>query len=76
MQHLQSTPPHVGSYQGLIFGLDPLKVEHAKMIVDEPQHHTALRRALAFRTLAEARGKTVNSNRLILMTLKQTEGSA
>ena len=60
----------------LIFGLDPLRIDHAQIIVDTPQNHPALRRALAFRTLKEARGETVNSNRLILSALSQVGDSA
>ena len=60
----------------LIFGLDPLRLDHAQIIIDTPQNHSALRRALAFRTLKEARGETVNSKRLILSALTSVEGTA
>ncbi|MBU2867838.1 hypothetical protein [Pacificibacter marinus] len=62
--------------EDLIFGLDPLRIDHAQIIVATPQNHPALRRALAFRTLKEARGETVNSQRLILSALTQVEGTA
>jgi hypothetical protein len=60
----------------LIFGLDPLRIDHAQIIIASPHNHPALRRALAFRTLKEARGETVNSKRLILSALSQVEGTA
>jgi hypothetical protein len=60
----------------LIFGLDPLRIDHAQIILGAPHNHPALRRALAFRTLKEARGETVNSKRLILSALSQVEGTA
>ncbi|SEL23994.1 hypothetical protein [Pacificibacter marinus] len=60
----------------LIFGLDPLRIDHAQIIVGAPHNHPALRRALAFRTLKEARGETVNSKRLILSALTSVEGTA
>ena len=60
----------------LIFGLDPLRLDHAQIILGAPHNHPALRRALAFRTLKEARGETVNSKRLILSALTSVEGTA
>ena len=72
-----ATAPDCQYFAGnLIFGLDPLRIDHAQIIVDTPQNHPALRRALAFRTLKEASGETVNSQRLILTALSQVEGTA
>ena len=75
--HISTAAPACPYFVGnLIFGLDPLRIDHAQIIVDTPQNHPALRRALAFRTLKEARGETVNSPRLILTALSQVEGAA
>ncbi|ATG47617.1 hypothetical protein CEW89_08540 [Celeribacter ethanolicus] len=50
---------------GLIYGLDPLRVDHAKIIAANPEDHPAMRRALAFATLKTARGETVDRKRMI-----------
>lgn len=50
---------------GLIYGLDPLRVDHARIIIHTPERHTPMRRALAYATLKEARGETIDRNRMI-----------
>ena len=58
--------------QALIYGLDPLRVDHAKIIADNPQDHAPLRRTLAFATLKEARGEVCDRPRMIRATMAQT----
>ena len=57
----------------LIYGLDPLRVDHAKIIATDPARHAPLRRALAFATLKEARGETVNRKRMIAAAMATSE---
>lgn len=78
MQHPQSTPPHESNYLGLISGLDPLKVEHAQMIVGKPRQHSPQRCVLAFRTIKESRGETVSPDFInqALRTATQIGGAA
>lgn len=57
---MQSSPSH-----GLIYGLDPLRADHAAIIIDTPEHHSAMRRALAYATIKTARGETVNRRQMI-----------
>lgn len=61
MQHAENTFALRGTKSpDLIFGLDPLRVDHAEIIATNPEHYPAGRRAIAFRTLKEARGETVD----------------
>ncbi|MGJ8561709.1 MAG: hypothetical protein ACSHX3_15875 [Litorimonas sp.] len=48
------------AYSGLVFGFDPLKITDAKHIIAHPEDFTPARRALAFRTVKQARGETVS----------------
>jgi len=55
--------------RALIYGLDPLRVDHAQIIINTPEAHTPMRRTLAFATLKEARGETIDRARMIAATL-------
>lgn len=58
-----NTPePHGNS---LIYGLDPLCVDHARIILSTPERHSPMRRALAFATVKTARGETIDRKRMI-----------
>lgn len=49
----------------LIYGLDPLCVDHARIILSTPERHSPMRRALAFATVKTARGETIDRKRMI-----------
>jgi hypothetical protein len=49
----------------LIYGLDPLCVDHARIILATPERHSPMRRALAFATVKTARGETIDRKRMI-----------
>ncbi|MDO6722616.1 hypothetical protein Q4560_05010 [Celeribacter halophilus] len=49
----------------LIYGLDPLCVDHARIILSTPERNSPMRRALAFATVKTARGETIDRKRMI-----------
>lgn len=53
------TKSRLGPNAPLIFGLDPLDIDHARIIISDGANHSPARRILAWRTLKEARGETI-----------------
>jgi hypothetical protein len=49
----------------LIYGLNPLCVDHARIILSTPERHSPMRRALAFATVKTARGEAIDRKRMI-----------
>lgn len=59
MLHNLADPKH-----GLIYGLDPINPAHAEIIVSQCHGAPRLKRALAWRTLMNARGKSCDMRNL------------
>lgn len=49
---------------GLVYGLNPLRVAHARLILIDGANHSPARRIVAWRTLKEARGETIDPMKL------------
>ncbi|WP_417245982.1 hypothetical protein [Celeribacter sp.] len=65
MHSSTNATPHEPRGHSLIYGLDPLCVDHARIILSTPERHTPMRRALAFATVKTARGETIDRKRMI-----------